>query len=79
MLIRKNTLVPIFIVMACIMMNACTQFENRKNEQAIARVNDKLLLPSDVKDIFPPGLSDQDSLMILRNFTSSLRSGSVNF
>src|SRR4030042_5038683 len=57
------------ILLVSILVTSCRELENRKNEQPIARVQDKLLLPSEIQDIFPAGLSEQDSLMILRNFT----------
>ncbi len=51
-------------------MLSCTGLENRNREKPIARVNDRFLLPSDIVDIFPNVLSEEDSLMILRNFTN---------
>lgn len=57
------------VLLVSILIPSCRELENRKNEQPIARVQDKLLLPSEIQDIFPAGLSEQDSLMILRNFT----------
>ena len=59
----------VFVLLVSTLIPSCRELENRKNEQPIARVQDKLLLPSEIQDIFPAGLSEQDSLMILRNFT----------
>jgi len=60
--------VSLLIITGCLL--SCTALENRNREQPIARVNDRFLLPSDIVDIFPNGLSEEDSLMILRNFTN---------
>jgi len=55
--------------MACIIGYSCKKLDKRKNEQPIARVQDKVLLPSDIQGIFPAGLLEKDSLLLVRNFT----------
>ena len=57
------------LVLAIALSSSCNKLEKRKNEQPLARVQEKILLPSDIQAIFPAGLSEQDSLLILANFT----------
>jgi hypothetical protein len=59
----------IILILISALILSCRKLESGNNEQPIARVQDKLLLPSEILDIFPAGLSEQDSLVILRNFT----------
>jgi len=48
--------------------SGCDHFDKRPAQQPLARVGEKYLYPSDVKDIFPQKLLENDSLMILHNF-----------
>ena len=58
----------VFPVLLLAFLLSCNGLKNRNREEPIARVNDKMLLPSDIVGIFPAGLSEEDSLMVLRNF-----------
>lgn len=52
-------------------MISCTTLENRGREQVLARVYEKNLYVSDVRDIFPEGISHSDSVIILQNFVDN--------
>jgi hypothetical protein len=47
---------------------SCQKFESRKTEKPLARVDQTYLYPSDVIEIFPVNLSQNDSLLLLNNF-----------
>lgn len=66
----KIPILPFFPVLLLSVLNfSCTKLEKRISEQPIARVQDKVLLPSDIVGIVPAGLSEKDSLLILTSFT----------
>jgi len=46
----------------------CDKFEARNTEKPLARVGEVYLYPSDVKDIFPAIIGQNDSLLLLNNF-----------
>ena len=47
---------------------SCTQLDTRTREKSLARVFEKNLYPSDIRDIFPSNISPEDSLVILQNY-----------
>jgi len=47
---------------------SCTENSRHLEEKPIARVLDKTLTPSDMKGIFPEGVSAEDSTQIAKNF-----------
>ena len=48
---------------------SCTKLDTRNREKPLASVFDKNLYLSGIRDIFPAGVSPQDSLLILQNYT----------
>lgn len=56
------------IILLLIISMGCQKFESRKTEKPLARVGQTYLYPSDVLEIFPASLSQNDSLLILNNF-----------
>ena len=50
---------------------ACSLFQTKEDTQAVARVHDSYLYYSDIKDITPPGISENDSISMVRNFISN--------
>jgi len=65
----KKIILFIPILLLCVSCN----FLERKQQQEpkIAEINDKALFLSDVKDIFPVGISSEDSLQLLRGFVNN--------
>ena len=47
---------------------SCTKLETRTREESLARVAEKNLYPSDIRDIFPSNVSPEDSIMIQQNY-----------
>ena len=47
---------------------ACTFFESNKNTEAIARVNTDYLYAAAIENLVPPGISKEDSIVIVRRF-----------
>ena len=47
---------------------SCTKLETRNKEKSLARVMEKNLYPSDIRDIFPRNVSPEDSLLIQQNY-----------
>lgn len=47
---------------------ACTFFESNKNTEAIARVNTDYLYAAAIENLVPPGISKEDSIVIVRSF-----------
>ncbi|KPK83478.1 MAG: hypothetical protein AMS27_12700 [Bacteroides sp. SM23_62_1] len=64
-LIEKTFL---FFVILIIGYSGCQKFEKRPAQQPLARVGEKYLYTSDVQDIFPNNLPENDSILILNNF-----------
>jgi hypothetical protein len=59
--------VLLVIMLLCITM-ACDRFETRKTEKPLARVGDVYLYASDVVEIFPAKITQNDSLLILNSY-----------
>jgi hypothetical protein len=55
-------------ILILLLISGCKHFEKHPAQQSLARVGDKYLYASDVQDIFPNNLSENDSLLILNNF-----------
>ena len=53
---------------AFLFLLSCTSLDTRNKEKPLAKVYEKDLYLSDVRDIFPSGISGQDSLLILQNY-----------
>ena len=53
---------------AFLFLLSCTSLDTRNKEKSLAKVYEKDLYLSDVRDIFPSGISGQDSLLILQNY-----------
>jgi len=51
-----------------LLISGCKHFDTHPAQKSLARVGDKYLYASDVQDIFPNNLSENDSLLILNNF-----------
>jgi hypothetical protein len=49
---------------------SCTKLETRSREKPLAQVFEKYLYPSDIRDIFPSNLSQEDSMLILQNYVN---------
>jgi len=47
---------------------SCSNYEKKHKQNPIAKVFGQFLYPSDIKDIFPPNLSANDSIVIAKNF-----------
>jgi hypothetical protein len=59
--------IPLFIALLTV-IGSCTTLENRSKEKPLARVYEKNLYLSDIRDIFPGNVSQGDSIIILQNF-----------
>ena len=55
-------------ILILLLISGCKRFDKRPDQQALARIGDKYLYVSDIQDIFPNNLSENDSLLILNNF-----------
>lgn len=55
-------------VVVSLVFTACTFFESNKNTEAIARVNTDYLYAADIENLVPPGVSKEDSIVIVRSF-----------
>lgn len=55
-------------ILILLLISGCKHFDKHPAQQSLARVGDKYLYASDVQDIFPNNLSENDSLLILNNF-----------
>lgn len=56
------------ILFLSLLFVSCNLFTPEKKAEAIARVNDSYLFHEDVKNLVPPGVSKEDSLIIVRNY-----------
>lgn len=62
----RNVLI---VILAIIITSAgCNKFEPRKAEKPIARVGEIYLYPSELADLFPAKITQNDSLLIQKNF-----------
>ena len=61
--------IPIYIALY-LMTSSCEflNFKDSPKNEAIARVHDKYLYQSDIKDLFPENVSKEDSLVIVENY-----------
>ena len=50
---------------------SCSLFKKESEEEVLARVEDKLLLSSDVLGIVPPNVSPEDSSLIINNYVQN--------
>ena len=55
-------------VVVSLVFTACTFFESNKNTEAIAHVNTDYLYAADIENLVPPGISKEDSIVIVRSF-----------
>lgn len=55
-------------VVVSLVFTACTFFESNKNTEAIARVDTDYLYAADIENLVPPGISKEDSIVIVRSF-----------
>jgi hypothetical protein len=46
----------------------CNRLETRKSEKPVARVGEVYLFPNEVKELFPAIITQNDSLLILKNY-----------
>ena len=51
-----------------ILLTACTFFNSNSKTTAIARVNSDYLYKEDILNLVPPGISKEDSIVIVRSF-----------
>ena len=60
------------LVVPLLMLTSCFERLNRRDdEREIARVGDAVLYEKDVRDIYPPQVSETDSLRLLETYTES--------
>lgn len=63
-----------FVIIAFFILNSCSYF-SRKSEtnqkDAIARVYDKYLFPENLAGIVPPNASENDSILIIKNYVDN--------
>jgi hypothetical protein len=52
----------------CALALSCKQLETRSRENPLAQVFETNLYPSDIRDIFPRNVSEEDSILILQNY-----------
>jgi len=65
----KKIILFIPILLLCV---SCNFIERKpKQEPKIAEINGKALLLSDIKDIFPTGISPEDSLQLLQSYVNN--------
>ena len=59
-----------FVTAVVVILNftACTFFDSNKKTEAIARVNSDYLYAADIANLVPPGISKEDSIVIVRSF-----------
>jgi len=62
----KSSIV-LFLLFSLLTLFSCTQFTDTQSEEPIARVNDEYLYLSDIRDLVATGLSEKDSLEIVRS------------
>jgi len=55
-------------VVVSLVFTACTFFNSNKKSEAIARVNSDYLYAADIANLVPPGISKEDSIVIVRSF-----------
>ena len=60
--------VYLFGLLIIIVALSCTKLETRSREKPLARVFEKNLYPSDIRDIFPNNVSPEDSILIQQNY-----------
>lgn len=56
------------LVLIALLASACKQGANNNTDVPLASVYDKYLYASDIKDIVPEGISDTDSLAIVKDY-----------
>lgn len=55
-------------ILALAILVACTESKKAPREKPLARVQNEYLYPSDLRDIFSPGISPEDSQLIAHNY-----------
>ncbi|AOW19557.1 hypothetical protein [Urechidicola croceus] len=56
-------------ILILILFASCEYLPTVKNDEVvIAKVNDKFLYESDIKDVLPPEISKQDSILFIKNY-----------
>jgi hypothetical protein len=60
---NKNYLIPLLLVMA-----SCHFFEQKQEEDVVARVGNQFLYKSDIQHIVGPGTPPADSILLVRTF-----------
>ena len=58
------SLIALLLISSCDFLN----FKNSEENEAVARVYDKYLYESDIKDLLPEDVSKEDSIAIVRNY-----------
>lgn len=56
------------IILAAVLISACQNGPDKKNEQPIARVYDKYLYESDLYGVVNEGITGSDSVAVIKNF-----------
>ena len=56
------------LVFSILVLVSCNLFNEKVDDTAVARVNDKYLLLSDIQDIVPKDASKEDSALIINNY-----------
>ena len=67
MRVFKKQLKYIFVILLSALLAQCNKDENN-NEKAVAQVGDKKLLQSDIAQIIPKNLEEQDSLLLANDY-----------
>jgi hypothetical protein len=61
--------IPILvIILTLVITTGCGRFETRKSEKPLARVGEVYLFPNEVKELFPAIITQNDSMLILKNY-----------
>jgi len=61
----------IIVLISIVLLSGCLSKKNDKNDKALAKVYDKYLYSSDIKEIFPAKISKEDSIQIARSYINN--------
>jgi len=58
----------VVVIGLSVVFASCTIFSSNKKSKSIARVNSDYLYKDDIANLVPPGISKEDSIVIVRSF-----------
>ena len=67
----KNYIYYILILLLTFSCEYLPNFKEKSEIEPIARVHDRFLFEEDVKDLFKPTITEQDSILIIKNYIDS--------